>query len=118
MPEPHLIRPILLSIGAALVTMALKAVAYYVTGSIGLLSEAAESGINLLAALTAYFSLWYAAIPVDRSHTYGHAKIEYFSSGLEGLLIIAAAVAIAIYALHRLLEPEPLESLGIGTMLT
>jgi cation diffusion facilitator family transporter len=117
MPEPHLIRPILLSIGAALVTMALKAVAYYVTGSIGLLSDAGESGINLLAALTAYLSLWYAAMPVDRSHTYGHAKIEYFSSGLEGLLIIVAAVGIAIYAVHRLVEPEPLESLGIGTIL-
>jgi cation diffusion facilitator family transporter len=97
--------------------MGLKAIAYYVTGSIGLLSEAAESGINLLAALSAYLSLWYAALPVDRSHTYGHAKIEYFSSGLEGLLIIVAAVGIAVYATHRLIEPELLESLGIGSVL-
>jgi cation diffusion facilitator family transporter len=107
----------MLSIAAALLTVALEAVAYYVTGSIGLLSEAAESGINFVAAVTAYLSLWYAAMPVDRSHTYGHAKIEYFSSGLEGLLIIAAAVGIAMYAVHRLIEPEPLESLGIGVVL-
>lgn len=97
--------------------MALKAVSYYITGSIGLLSEAAESGINLLAAVTAYLSLWYAAMPVDRSHTYGHEKIEYFASGLEGLLIIGAAAGITIYAVHRLLEPDTLESLGIGTLL-
>jgi cation diffusion facilitator family transporter len=116
MPEPHLVQPILLSILAALATMALKAGAYYITGSIGLLSDAAESGINLLAAVTAYLSLWYSAMPVDRSHTYGHAKIEYFSSGLEGLLILAAAVGIAIYAAHRFMEPEPLQSLGIGTV--
>jgi cation diffusion facilitator family transporter len=97
--------------------MGLKAVAYYVTGSIGLLSEAAESGINLLTAVAAYLSLWYAALPVDSSHTYGHEKIEYFSSGLEGLLILIAAAAIAVYAVHRLLVPETLEALDIGVLI-
>jgi cation diffusion facilitator family transporter len=117
MAEPHLVRPILLSILAALVTMGLKGTAYYITGSIGLLSEAAESGINLLTALAAYLSLWYSALPVDRSHTYGHAKIEYFSCGLEGVLILGAAVGIVIYAIHRLIEPEPLQSLDIGAVI-
>src|SRR5262245_4398178 len=117
MPEPQLFRPVLLSIGAALVTIGLKAAAYYVTGSVGLLSEAAESGINLFTALTAYLSLWYAALPVDRTHTYGHAKIEYFSSGLEGFLILAAAAVIAGYAIHRLFVPEELQSLDVGVFI-
>jgi cation diffusion facilitator family transporter len=108
---------VLLSIGAAVVTIGLKAIAYYVTGSVGLLSEAAESGINLLTALTAYLSLWYAARPVDRTHAYGHAKIEYFSSGLEGFLILAAAAGIAGYAIHRLLVPETLQALDVGVLI-
>jgi cation diffusion facilitator family transporter len=117
MPERQLVRPVLLSIAAALVTMGLKATAFAVTGSVGLLSEAAESGINLFTALVAYFSLWYAAWPVDRSHTYGHEKIEYFSSGLEGFLILCAAAFIAGYAVHRLLVPETLQSLDIGVLI-
>ncbi len=117
MPEPHLVRPLILSILAAVATIGLKSAAFYITGSIGLLSEAAESGINLLTALTAYFSLWYAAQPVDREHTYGHAKIEYFSSGLEGMLILGAALVIAVYAIHRLIVPEKLEALNIGVLI-
>lgn len=117
MLERELVRPVLLSIGAAVVTIGLKAGAYYLTGSVGLLSDAAESGINLLTALAAYLSLWYAARPVDRSHTYGHAKIEYFSSGLEGFLILAAAAGIAGYAIHRLRVPEALESLDVGVLI-
>jgi cation diffusion facilitator family transporter len=117
MPETHLTRPVLLSISAAVVTIGLKTVAFYLTGSVGLLSEAAESGINLLTAVTAYFSLWYAALPADRTHTYGHAKIEYFSSGLEGFLILAAAAGIAAYAIHRLIVPEHLQSLDIGVAI-
>jgi cation diffusion facilitator family transporter len=108
---------VLLSILAALLTLGLKSTAYYVTGSVGLLSDAMESVINLLAALTAYASLWYAARPVDPSHTYGHEKIEYFSSGLEGILILIAAVGIAWYAVRRLIHPEPLRDLDVGTVM-
>jgi cation diffusion facilitator family transporter len=118
MADRRLKYPIYLSILAAVVTLALKWLAYYLTGSVGLLSEAAESGINLLAALTALASLWYSAQPVDTSHTYGHEKIEYLSSGLEGVLILMAAAGIAWYATSRLFRPEPLESLNVGTVLT
>lgn len=111
----HLRLPIVFSILAALVTLGLKAAAYWFTGSVGLLSDAAESGVNLVAAVTALLSLWYAARPVDPSHTYGHEKIEYFSSGLEGILIIVAAGGIAWYAVHRIIQPQKLEELGIGT---
>jgi len=94
--ERHLAVPILLSITAAVLTMGLKAAAYLVTGSVGLLSDAAESLVNLTCSLVAYAALWYSARPVDRSHTYGHEKIEYFSSGLEGSLILVAAVGTGI----------------------
>ena len=79
MAPAHLTFPIVLSILAAIATLALKWVAYTVTGSVGLLADAVESIVNLVAALTAFGSLWYAARPVDPSHTYGHEKIEYFS---------------------------------------
>lgn len=118
MAELRLKYPLVLSILAAVATLALKWLAYFLTGSVGLLSEAAESGVNLLASLTALASLWYSAQPVDTTHTYGHEKIEYFSSGLEGVLIIVAAVGIAWYAVHRLLLPEGLEALNVGTILT
>src|SRR6266852_4876030 len=114
MTQPHLKYPIVISILAAVITLALKWLAYYLTSSVGLLSEAAESGVNLLAALTALASLWYSAQPVDTSHTYGHEKIEYFSSGLEGALILVAAAGIGWYAIVRLFTPEPLQDLGIG----
>jgi cation diffusion facilitator family transporter len=110
-------RPILLSVAAALVTLLLKGAAYLVTGSVGLLSDAAESLINLVAALTAYLSLWYASQPVDESHTYGHDKIEYFSSGLEGVLILLAAGGIAWYAVARLFSPEMPQNLGAGALI-
>src|SRR5438552_9044070 len=109
--------PILLSILAAVVTLALKWMAYSLTGSVGLFSEAAESATNLLAALTALLALWYASRPVDPTHTYGHEKIEYFSSGLEGVLILVAACGIAWYAGQRLWEPVPLEALGLGALI-
>src|SRR5262245_54725939 len=115
--DPRLRFPILLSVAAALFTLALKGGAYYVTGSVGLLSDAAESVVNLLAAVTAYFSLLYAARPVDTSHTYGHEKIEFFSSGLEGLLILFAAGGIAWYAVRRLLAGGAVESLELGALL-
>ncbi len=118
MVEPRLKYPILLSILAALLTIGLKAAAYLLTHSVGLLSDAVESGVNLVAALTAYLSLRYAAKPVDASHTYGHEKIEFFSSGLEGVLILVAALAIAWYSVRRLVTPEPLEPLGAGLAIS
>jgi cation diffusion facilitator family transporter len=117
MVEARLKYPVLLSILAAFVTLGLKALAYLLTGSVGLLSDTAETSVNLVAAVTAYFSLLYAARPVDESHTYGHEKIEFFSSGLEGMLILVAALAIAWYAIHRLFRPEPLHPLGVALSL-
>ncbi len=110
--------PILLSIAAALVTMGIKFAAYLMTDSVSLFSDALESLINLVAALTALFCLWFASQPVDSTHTYGHEKIEYFSSGLEGMLILVAAAGIAWHAVARLLQPRELESLEIGGALS
>lgn len=110
--------PVLLSILAALLTLFLKGTAGIVTGSVGLLSDAAESLVNLLAAVTAYLSLLYSARPVDPDHTYGHEKIEFFSSGVEGLLILAAAAGIAWYAVRRLLTGEVVHSLELGTAIS
>ncbi len=118
MTPSRLTMPILLSILAALVTLGLKWTAYYLTGSVGLLSDAVESMLNLVAALAALFSLWYASRPVDPTHTYGHEKIEYFSSGLEGAFITAAAGGIAWYAVKRLLAPVLPEALGLGAVFT
>jgi cation diffusion facilitator family transporter len=115
MAPAHLRRPVVFAILASVLTMLLKVTAYALTGSVGLLSDASESGINLVASVTALVSLWYAALPVDVNHAYGHKKIEYFSSGLEGVLIIVAAFGIAWYAVRRLIVPQPLEALGVGT---
>src|ERR1051325_7905053 len=87
--------PVVLSIVAALLTLGIKLAAYFLTDSVSLLSDAVESVVNLLAALTAFLCLWYSVQPVDKSHTYGHEKIEFFSSGIEGILILAAAAGIA-----------------------
>jgi cation diffusion facilitator family transporter len=118
MAERRLQRLIVLSIVAAVLNIGLKTAAYVVTGSMGLLADAGESGVNLLAAMVAFIALWYAARPADQEHTYGHSKIEYFSSGLEGMLILIAALAIAAYAVRRLFVPEELESLHIGSAFT
>jgi cation diffusion facilitator family transporter len=109
---------ILLSIAAALVTLVLKLAAYLLTNSVGLVSEAVESVINLVAALTAFFTLRWAAVPADREHTYGHEKIEFFSSGIEGLLIAAAGLGIIGYAVYRLVTPTMPETLGLGMVIT
>jgi cation diffusion facilitator family transporter len=103
-----------LSIGAALATMALKSVAYWLTGSVGLLSDAMESLVNLAGALMALSMLTVAARPADEDHPYGHGKAEYFSAGVEGTLILIAAASIAYAAVQRLLHPRPLEQLGLG----
>lgn len=110
--------PILLSILAALLTLGLKTTAYLLTDSVSLLSDAVESVVNLVAALTAFLCLWYSAKPVDTSHTYGHEKIEFFSSGLEGILILVAAGGIAWYAIQRLFHLRELERLELGTFLS
>jgi cation diffusion facilitator family transporter len=111
--------PILLSILAAIVTLGMKGTAYWMTDSVSLLSDAAESVVNLVAALTACFCLWYSSQPVDAGHTYGHEKIEFFSSGLEGILILVATGAIAWYAVQRLFDLRPeLPQLELGTAIS
>ncbi|CAG0943960.1 Ferrous-iron efflux pump FieF [Anaerolineae bacterium] len=103
-----------LSIGAAVVTIALKSAAYLLTGSVGLLSDALESLVNLVGALMALAMLTVAARPADEDHTYGHSKAEYFSSGVEGTLILIAAISIVITAIPRLITPKPLDQVGLG----
>jgi cation diffusion facilitator family transporter len=107
-----------LSVAAAITTIVLKAAAYKLTGSVGLLSDAIESGVNLVGALMALAMLTIAARPADESHAYGHSKAEYFSSGVEGTLILLAAVSIAITAVQRMLNPQPLEQIGIGLVVS
>ena len=109
----------LLSVGAAVVTIALKSTAYGLTGSVGLLSDAMESVVNLVAALVAVWALTLASRPADREHAYGHTKAEYFASAVEGFMIIIAALAIGAAAGERLLHPQPLERvwLGLGVAL-
>lgn len=118
MTTSHLNRLALLSVLAAVVTIAMKCVAWGVTDSAGMLSDALESLVNLLAAATAYVSLWYASRPADATHTYGHEKIEYFASGLEGVLIMLAGFGAVIIAVERLIAPKPLTDLGIGLLLS
>lgn len=113
---PHL-QFALLSIVASVATVSLKFAAYHVTGSVGLLSDAVESTANVIAALTALFALWYASFPADRSHPYGHEKIEFFASGIEGGLILSAALVIAWTAVRRFVEPALPEALGLGFLL-
>lgn len=103
-----------LSIGAALATITLKTTAYLLTDSVGLLSDAAESIVNLIGAIVALVMLTIAARPADDDHAFGHSKAEYFSSGIEGVLIVIAAISIAITAIERLANPQPLEQAGIG----
>lgn len=109
---------ILLSIAAAILTIALKFGAYWLTGSVGLLSDALESGVNLVAALFAFWALSLAAKPPDEEHPFGHSKAEYFSSGVESALIIVAAISIAIASWERLFNPQPLEQIGLGLALS
>ena len=107
-----------LSIAAAVVTIAMKAGAYFLTGSVGLLSDALESLVNLAAALMALGMLTIAARPPDEEHAYGHNKAEYFSSGVEGALILLAAASIGYTAIDRLLHPQPIEQVGLGLIIS
>jgi len=103
-----------LSVVAAVATIALKTVAWALTGSVGLLSDAAESLVNLAGAVMALWMLRVAARPADEEHAYGHSKAEYFASAFEGALIVLAAFGITLAAVWRLVSPRPLERLGIG----
>jgi cation diffusion facilitator family transporter len=109
-----LLRFAAISVLAALVTIGLKGGAYLLTGSVGLLSDALESFVNLIAAVVALFALSVAARPADEEHTYGHTKAEYFSSGFEGALIVVAAASIVVAAVRRLIDPRPIEEPGLG----
>jgi cation diffusion facilitator family transporter len=114
MRTPSLTHYAWLSIAAALATMALKALAYWLTGSVGLLSDALESLVNLAGALMALAMLTVAARPPDADHAWGHGKAEYFSAGAEGALIVVAAASIGFAAVERLLNPRPIEQVGVG----
>ena len=103
-----------LSIAAALATILLKGAAWWLTGSVGLLSDALESFVNLAGALMALAMLSLAEAPADDTHAHGHGKAEYFSSAFEGFLILVAAVSIGYAAIERLLNPQAIESVGIG----
>lgn len=114
--KPSLSRYAWLSVAAALSTMALKLLAWWWTGSVGLLSDAAEASVNLLAASFAVFALRIAAMPDDDNHHHGHGKIDYFAGGYEGGMILLAAGAIAWLAIDRLLHPAAIEQVGFGVM--
>lgn len=119
-PGQHrlLMRCMLLSVATALTTMALKAGAAWITGSVGLLSDALESGVNLVAAVVGVFALRAAAKPPDENHDFGHGKAEYLSAAVEGAMIFAAAAAIVWTSVQRLLQPQPLTELGLGLFLS
>jgi cation diffusion facilitator family transporter len=106
-----------LSIVAAIATIGLKGFAYLLTGSVGLLSDAVESFVNLAAALMALAMLIVAARPADDGHPYGHSKAEYFASGVEGILILFAALSIALAAVHRILVPRPVVQAAAGLVV-
>lgn len=112
--RPDLTRFAWLSIGAAVATIGLKSGAYLLTGSVGLLSDAAESIVNLVAAIVALVALRVAAQPFDEEHHFGHSKAEYFSAAIEGIMIFVAAAFILWTSVMRFLNPVPLENVGIG----
>ncbi len=107
-----------LAVAAALVTIALKSGAWWVTGSVGLLSDAAESIVNLVAAVVALVALKVAAMPADKNHHFGHSKAEYFSSAVEGIMIFVAAATIIVFAIQRLFAPRDLTEVGLGLVIS
>jgi cation diffusion facilitator family transporter len=122
-PESTAMRPSLqryawLSIAAAIATILLKGTAWQLTGSVGLLSDAIESFVNLAGAIMALWMLTLAALPADDDHAHGHGKAEYFSSAFEGFLILLAAVSIGYTAIIRLMSPQPLEAVGVGLLVS
>ena len=117
--NPPSLKPFVwISIGAAVATILLKGVAWWLTGSVGLLSDALESFVNLAGALMALWMLSLAERPADDDHPFGHSKAEYFSSAFEGLLIFLAAISIAYAAIDRLLAPRALEGIGTGLLVS
>jgi len=111
-------RLLLASVVVATLTIVLKTLAWQLTGSVGLLSDAMESFVNLASAIFALVMVTVAERPPDEAHPYGHHKAEYFSSGFEGILIVGAALGIIWAASHRLFDPQPLERLGWGLGLS
>ncbi|WP_448851839.1 cation diffusion facilitator family transporter [Corynebacterium sp. 335C] len=107
-----------LSVAAAIVTILLKSGAYVVTGSVGLLADAAESSVNLVAAVVALIVLNLVMKPADEGHEYGHAKAEYFSAGIEGAMIFIAAGFIVVTSFERLVNPAPVEEVGLGLVIS
>ena len=107
-----------LSIAAAIITISLKSVAYLLTGSVGLLSDAVESIINLMGAIMALWMLTIAAQPADEVHAFGHSKAEYFSSIFEGILILIAAAGIGYTAIERIFNPVQLDQMGVGVLIS
>lgn len=107
-----------LSIATALATILIKGAAWWITGSVGLLSDAMESLVNLAAAVVTLNMIALAARPPDAEHAFGYSKAEYFASGFEGTLILAAAAAIAVAAADRLITPQPIKSAGIGVAIS
>ena len=118
MKRENLTRYAWLSIGAAVVTITLKGAAYLYTGSVGLLSDALESLINLAAAIVALLMIKIAAQPPDEEHSFGHDKAEYFASGIEGTMIFIAALSIGYAAILSILEPHPLRNLDSGIIIS
>ncbi len=114
----RLMRYMLLSVAAALVTILMKALAAVLTGSVGLLSDALESGVNLVAAVVGLIALRVAAKPADYNHQFGHGKAEYLSAAVEGTMIFVAATAILWSSVDRLLHPQAVEQPGIGLALS
>jgi cation diffusion facilitator family transporter len=107
-----------LSIAAAVVTICMKSTAYLLTGSVGLLSDALESTVNLAAAIVALIALRIVVRPADDEYTFGYSKVEYFASGFEGGMILLAAASIIITAVPRLIHPVPLEQVGLGLAIS
>jgi cation diffusion facilitator family transporter len=118
MGSRNLTRYAWLSIAAALATIGLKSGAYWLTGSVGLLSDALESLVNLFAACLALYILTIVAAPADDEHPHGHDKAEYFSSGAEGGMILVAAIGIIVTAVDRLFSPQPLTQVGVGLVVS
>ena len=106
------------SVAVAVITIALKTLAWHLTDSVGLLSDAMESVVNLASAVFGLMMVTVAAMPADEDHPYGHHKAEYFSSGFEGILIVAASLGIMWAAGHRIFDPQPIEQVGIGLALS
>ncbi len=118
MKKKSLKKFVYLSIAAAVVTIALKFSAYFYTGSMGLLSDALESCVNLIAAVVALVMIHIAEKPADEGHEFGHTKAEYFSSAIEGALIMVAAFSIIWSAVPRLISPQPIENVGLGLVIS